>query len=274
MDYSLLLGIHVLDTQNHREADGSGVDGRRPVGQRVLYSTAMESIQGGSKAAEVITTDDTMGGIPARTNRGEKLLIFLGIIDILQSYRFIKKLEHSWKALVYDGDTVSVHRPSFYANRFLKFMSTRVFRKILTNRYSPSKRVRNSIVPMKSSSQELLSPQREDRAEDRAERLVAARSLASLDGQVCTYYRQPDLVPVTAAYGEPSSMATTMSVNDRYLPPRSNYRYPVNSYSNYRMADSAICLTSEQSTVDTDRDDGSVLDVYFVSANSDPRFCS
>lgn len=36
---------------------------------------------------------------------------------------------------------------------------------------------------MKSSSQELLSPQREDRAEDRAERLVAARSLASLDGQ-------------------------------------------------------------------------------------------
>lgn len=51
------------------------------------------------------------------------------------------------------------------------------------NRYSPSKKVRNCIVPMKSSSQELLSPQREERTEDRAERLVAARSLASLDGQ-------------------------------------------------------------------------------------------
>lgn len=59
MDYSLLLGIHMLDTQNHREADGSGGDGRRPVGQRVLYSTAMESIQGGGKAAEAVTTDDT-----------------------------------------------------------------------------------------------------------------------------------------------------------------------------------------------------------------------
>ena len=70
--------------------------------------------------------------------------------------RFIKKVEHSWKALVHDGvydshspyllvqlhihifltaffsfqDTVSVHRPSFYANRFLKFMGSTVFKKI------------------------------------------------------------------------------------------------------------------------------------------------
>lgn len=44
------------------------------------------------------------------------------------------------------------------------------------------------------------------------------------------------------------------------------HRYPINSYSNFRLEDSAICLTSEQSTVDMDRDDGSVLDVYFVSA--------
>ncbi|TSO77747.1 Phosphatidylinositol 4-phosphate 5-kinase type-1 beta [Bagarius yarrelli] len=234
MDYSLLLGIHVLDTQTHRDADGSGGDGRRPVGQRVRYSTAWSPSRG-RQAAEL----------------------------------FIKKLEHSWKALVYDGDTVSVHRPSFYANRFLKFMSTRVFRKIHTNRYSPSKRVRNPIVPIKSSSQELLSPQREDRGEDRAERLVAARSLASLDGQVSAYYRRPDLVPLTRTYGEPSTMATNMYVNERYLPPRPNYRYPMNSYYNVRLEDSAICLTSEQSTVDTDRDDGSVLDVYFVSPNSD-----
>lgn len=28
-----------------------------------------------------------MGGIPARTHRDDKLLIYLGIIDILQSYR-------------------------------------------------------------------------------------------------------------------------------------------------------------------------------------------
>uniref|UniRef100_A0A8C9TC47 Phosphatidylinositol-4-phosphate 5-kinase, type I, beta b n=1 Tax=Scleropages formosus TaxID=113540 RepID=A0A8C9TC47_SCLFO len=137
MDYSLLLGVHVMDQTTK---DGEVVDAaadRRPISQKVLYSTAMESIQGDGKAGEAVTTDDTMGGIPARTHKDEKLLIFLGIIDILQSYRFIKKLEHSWKALVYDGDSVSVHRPGFYANRFLKFMSTRVFRKIHSKLCAP-----------------------------------------------------------------------------------------------------------------------------------------
>ncbi|XP_072537603.1 phosphatidylinositol 4-phosphate 5-kinase type-1 beta [Salminus brasiliensis] len=266
MDYSLLLGVHVLD-QGHREGDVNGGHGNRPVGQRVLYSTAMESIQGEGRAAEAITTDDTMGGIPARTHRGEKLLIFLGIIDILQSYRFIKKLEHSWKALVYDGDTVSVHRPGFYANRFLKFMSNRVFRKIQSNRYSPSKRTRNSIVPLKSSSQELLSSQKDEKVDERPDRLIGARSLASLDGHVFGSYQRPDLVAVTPSLGEASSVGTSVSsssmfVSDRYLEARSNDRCDIGSCSTFTLEDSAICLTSEQSTMDMDRDDGSVLDVY------------
>lgn len=64
MDYSLLLGVHVMD-QNQRdggEPGQAGGDGKRPVGQRVLYSTAMESIQGDGKAAEALTTDDTWVG--------------------------------------------------------------------------------------------------------------------------------------------------------------------------------------------------------------------
>lgn len=61
MDYSLLLGVHLMD-QSQREGGEPGQaagDGKRPVGQRVLYSTAMESIQGDGKAAEALTTDDT-----------------------------------------------------------------------------------------------------------------------------------------------------------------------------------------------------------------------
>ena len=61
MDYSLLLGVHVLD-HSQKEGGETGqvaVDGKRPLGQRVLYSTAMESIQGDGKAAEAVTTDDT-----------------------------------------------------------------------------------------------------------------------------------------------------------------------------------------------------------------------
>lgn len=45
------------------------------------------------------------------------------------------------------------------------------------------------------------------------------------------------------------------------------FREDVASSSTFTLEDSAICLTSEQSTmdVDIDRDDGSVLDVYLVS---------
>uniref|UniRef100_A0A3B3UEN0 Phosphatidylinositol-4-phosphate 5-kinase type 1 gamma n=1 Tax=Poecilia latipinna TaxID=48699 RepID=A0A3B3UEN0_9TELE len=133
MDYSLLLGVHNMDqAERERQMEGSqgGSDEKRPVAQqKALYSTAMESIQGGAACGGSIDTDDTMGGIPAVNGKGERLLLYIGIIDILQSYRLIKKLEHTWKALVHDGDTVSVHRPGFYADRFFKFMSSTVFKK-------------------------------------------------------------------------------------------------------------------------------------------------
>lgn len=32
--------------------------------------------------------------------------------------------------MIHDGDTVSVHRPGFYADRFMTFMSTKIFKKI------------------------------------------------------------------------------------------------------------------------------------------------
>lgn len=45
------------------------------------------------------------------------------------------------------------------------------------------------------------------------------------------------------------------------------FREDAGSSSTFTLEDSAICLTSEHSTmdVDLDRDDGSVLDVYLVS---------
>lgn len=51
-------------------------------------------------------------------------------------------------------------------------------------------------------------------------------------------------------------------------------RDDVASNSTFTLEDSAICLTSEQSTVDADidRDDGSVLDVYLVRRCSLPPF--
>ncbi|KOC68367.1 Phosphatidylinositol 4-phosphate 5-kinase type-1 alpha [Habropoda laboriosa] len=166
MDYSLLVGIHNLDQAAREKAEqklsasaeeevgevggesagftpaererereertgASALNRSRSINRQrlVAHSTAMESIQAES---EPIDEEDDVppGGIPARNARGERLLLFLGIIDILQSYRLKKKLEHTWKSMIHDGDTVSVHRPGFYAQRFQDFMAKTVFKKI------------------------------------------------------------------------------------------------------------------------------------------------
>ncbi|EDX08277.1 GD11719 [Drosophila simulans] len=106
----------------------------------VAHSTAMESIQAESEPIDD-EEDVPPGGIPARSEKGERLLLYIGIIDILQSYRLKKKLEHTFKSIIHDGETVSVCRPSFYAQRFQNFMAKTVFRKIPSPlKHSPSKR--------------------------------------------------------------------------------------------------------------------------------------
>uniref|UniRef100_A0A4W5J8K5 Phosphatidylinositol-4-phosphate 5-kinase type 1 alpha n=1 Tax=Hucho hucho TaxID=62062 RepID=A0A4W5J8K5_9TELE len=143
MDYSMLVGIHNLEQaareQAARERAGEEAADQRPPpsqGQKSLYCTAIEAIQGEAHGKAALDTEDNMGGIPARNSKGKRMLVYIGIIDILQSYRFVKKIEHSWKALVHDGDTVSVHRPGFYADRFQKFMCNTVFKKIPCKRLS------------------------------------------------------------------------------------------------------------------------------------------
>ncbi|KAG2465876.1 PI51B kinase, partial [Polypterus senegalus] len=204
MDYSLLLGIHILD-QSPKDSHGENLqgtmDGKKPGPQKVLYSTAMESIQGSGRSGDTVTTDSTS---------------------------------------------------------------------------SPLRRVRNSIPALTSSSQEVLSSHTEDRAEDRTERLTGTRSLASLEGKVFGSLQQPDLVPNAPSLFEASSLATTISSTSLYT----NERYLMNdtgdvecrdmlaSSSTFTLEDSAICLTSEQSTLENDKDDGSVYDVYLFPLQS------
>uniref|UniRef100_A0A2K5RBE2 Phosphatidylinositol-4-phosphate 5-kinase type 1 beta n=1 Tax=Cebus imitator TaxID=2715852 RepID=A0A2K5RBE2_CEBIM len=214
-----------------------------------------------------------MGGIPAKSHRGEKLLLFMGIIDILQSYRLMKKLEHSWKALVYDGDTVSVHRPSFYADRFLKFMNSRVFKKIQALKASPSKKRCNSIAALKATSQEIVSSISQEWKDEKRDLLTEGQSFSSLDEEALGSRHRPDLVPSTPSLFEAASLATTISSSSLYV----NEHYPhdrptlysnskgLPSSSTFTLEEGTIYLMTEPNTLEVQDDNASVLDVYLVS---------
>ncbi|XP_074422292.1 putative PIP5K1A and PSMD4-like protein [Larus michahellis] len=211
MDYSLLVAIHNIDLaqREHAMADGtSQTDMRRPAAQKALYSTAMESIQGEARRGGTIETDDQMGGIPARNAKGERLLLYIGIIDVLQSYRFVKKLEHSWKALVHDGDTVSVHRPSFYAERFQRFMCNTAFKKIPL-KPSPSKKSRSGTTVPRRSCQGGVPSQSHLSCETKAQVTTEA------DIEQGSHLGRPDLLPRTLPVDEANSdsIATTLSTS-------------------------------------------------------------
>lgn len=50
------------------------------------------------------------------------VVLYLGIIDILQDYNMTKKIEHAYKSLHFDSLSISVVDPTFYSRRFLKFI--------------------------------------------------------------------------------------------------------------------------------------------------------
>jgi len=170
-----------IPSSGQQETTVSSPEGsRRPL----IRARSLKGREGFSSAWEAITVGDNeteerpVGGIPARNAKGERLLLFLGIIDILQSYRIVKKLEHGWKSLVHDGDTVSVHRPSFYCTRFQDFMSNHVFKKAPA-KASPRKRNAGGAVNRARSMTE------QDRAH--RERTLTSESAASDKGRTRSF---------------------------------------------------------------------------------------
>ena len=50
------------------------------------------------------------------------VIMFFGIIDILQDYDISKKLEHAYKSMQYDATSISAVDPKLYSKRFRDFI--------------------------------------------------------------------------------------------------------------------------------------------------------
>ncbi|KAH9608061.1 hypothetical protein KSS87_019456 [Heliosperma pusillum] len=137
MDYSLLVGLHFRDSciKPVKEANGktnsellaprlSRVD---ETDKLVFDPNQWASIRLGINMparAEVTVrkTDCEAQIIGEPTGECYEVIIFFGIIDILQDYDISKKLEHAYKSFQYDPTSISAVDPKQYSKRFRDFI--------------------------------------------------------------------------------------------------------------------------------------------------------
>ncbi|GMY22729.1 phosphatidylinositol 4-phosphate 5-kinase 6-like [Fagus crenata] len=142
MDYSLLVGLHFREasskgsvTPKSRTPQGNGdpenegppILSRVDMDQLLLDPTRWASIKLGinmpARVEQTVRRSDCetqLVGEP--TGKLYDVIIFFGIIDILQDYDISKKLEHAYKSIQYDPTSISAVDPKQYSKRFRDFI--------------------------------------------------------------------------------------------------------------------------------------------------------
>ncbi|XP_042401767.1 phosphatidylinositol 4-phosphate 5-kinase 1-like [Zingiber officinale] len=147
MDYSFLVGVHFLsplraspqsskkESFQHRDTwsdqcnstfkcqDTDQISGtRKPL---VRLGANMPARAEHATRNGLVSFIPASSGMSTPTASGElyDVLLYFGIIDILQDYDITKKLEHAYKSLQVDPNSISAVDPKLYSRRFRDFIS-------------------------------------------------------------------------------------------------------------------------------------------------------
>ncbi|XP_071690172.1 phosphatidylinositol 4-phosphate 5-kinase 6-like [Rutidosis leptorrhynchoides] len=130
MDYSLLVGISFQEfssaADGKSEHDSTGetprvsTDGDAPLNP-ARWAAVRLGFNMPSRVEFTIRSNETqLVGEP--TGEFSDVILFFGIIDILQDYDISKKLEHAYKSFHYDSTSISAVDPRLYSKRFKDFI--------------------------------------------------------------------------------------------------------------------------------------------------------
>ncbi|KAL5993591.1 hypothetical protein ACLOJK_014516 [Asimina triloba] len=160
MDYSLLLGVHIPSASSYASPNRGLVSGRTlarraplPVPEKSLLNYTNQEMNScndlplacplspghklGEKVAaravrnvrvEVVGRRSSSSSAAADKKEmmgreGYDAELYLGMIDILQGYNVQKRVEHAYKSLQFDSQSISAVNPRLYSKRFQDFLS-------------------------------------------------------------------------------------------------------------------------------------------------------
>ncbi|XP_042416044.1 phosphatidylinositol 4-phosphate 5-kinase 6-like isoform X1 [Zingiber officinale] len=127
MDYSLLVGVHFSETSVSQENEATPRLSRADMDQLPCDATQWESTKLGAnmpaKVESIVRKNDPESFLNFEpTGEFHDVVLYFGIIDILQDYDISKKLEHAYKSFQYDPTSISAVDPRQYSKRFRDFI--------------------------------------------------------------------------------------------------------------------------------------------------------
>ncbi|XP_072996209.1 phosphatidylinositol 4-phosphate 5-kinase 4-like [Typha latifolia] len=136
MDYSILVGVHFRENRDMRVFEGTAdFDSMRQATPRLSRANMDQFICDPNRWAAIrlganmparaqltVRSDSDSVLIGEPTKEFYDVILYFGIIDILQDYDISKKVEHVYKSFQYDSTSISAVDPKQYSKRFRDFI--------------------------------------------------------------------------------------------------------------------------------------------------------